>query len=219
MSDFVLEIGAENIPASYLPPAAEQLREDARAVLARNRLVHGQIDTAATPRRLVLTVRGLSGRQEAGEEVLTGPPVARAFLPDGNPTPAAEGFARAQGVPVDRLERIRTQKGEYLGVRKRLARRGASAVLSAELPALIAGLKFPKAMKWEATGARFARPVRWIVALHGRDVVAVSFAGVRAGRVTWGRPWMRDEHRSIPDAGAYAARVKSLGVILDPATR
>lgn len=219
MNDFVLEIGAENIPASYLPPAALQLREDARAMLARHRLVHAEIHSAATPRRLVLVVTALAARQEAGEEVLTGPPVSRAFTPDGKPTPAAEGFARSQGLSVEGLERIETQKGEYLGVRKRLARKNARAVLTDELPALIAGLKFPKTMKWEPAGARFARPVRWIVALHGSAVVPVSFAGVAAGRTTWGRPWMRTEHRSIPDARAYAARLKSLGVILDPETR
>ncbi len=219
MNDFLLEIGVENIPASYLPPAAQQLADDARAMLAGNRLAYTEIYTAATPRRLVLTVRGLAARQDAGEEVLTGPPVARAFLPDGTPTPAAEGFARAQGVPVQRLERIETPKGEYLGVRKKLAQRKASAVLAGELPALIAGLRFPKTMKWEAGGARFARPVRWIVAMLGRTVVPVAFAGVRSGRVTWGRPWMRGEHRSLADAKAHAARLKSLGVILDPETR
>jgi glycyl-tRNA synthetase beta chain len=219
VNDFLLEIGAENIPASYLPPAAQQLADDARAMLARNRLVHGEVYTAATPRRLVLVVRGLAARQDAGEEVLTGPPVARAFAPDGTPTQAAEGFARSQGVPVDRLQRIETQKGEYLGVRKKLARRSANAVLAGELPSLIAGIKFPKTMKWEPSSARFARPVRWMVALHGRTLVPVAFAGVKAGRVTWGRPWMRGESRSVTDARSFPARIKSLGVILDPETR
>ncbi len=219
MNDFVLEIGAENIPASYLPPAAQQLADDARELLARNRLVHGEIYTASTPRRLVLMVKGLALQQESGEDVLTGPPVARAFTPDGKATQAAEGFARAQGVAVERLERIETPKGEYLGVRKRLPRRRTARVLSETLPGLISGLRFPKSMKWEQSGARFARPVRWIVALHGRDVVPLQFAGVTSGRETWGRPWMRGESRSVPDARSYPARLKTLGVILDPETR
>ncbi|HEX5132046.1 MAG TPA: glycine--tRNA ligase subunit beta [Candidatus Krumholzibacteria bacterium] len=219
MSDFVLEIGVENLPASYIPPAVAQLRDDARALFARNRLVYEQIDTAGTPRRLVLTVTGLADRQDAGEEVLTGPPVARAFQDDGTPTPAAEGFARTQGVAVAKLERIQLPKGEYLGLRKRLARKTAAVVLKAELPGLIAGLRFPKTMKWEASGARFARPVRWIVALHGREVVPVAFAGVTSGRVCHGRPWMRGEHVSVADARSYPGRLKSLGVILDPDAR
>ncbi len=219
MKDFVLEIGAENIPAFYVPPAAEQLREDARAMFARNRLSHGDLRASGTPRRLVLFAGALAARQAEGVEVVSGPPVSRAFNDDGTPTPAAEGFARSQGVPVAKLDRVQTAKGDYLAVRRMLPRRPAAAVLADELPGLIAGLRFPKTMKWEASGARFARPVRWIVALHGSSVVRFAYADVSSGRVTRGRPWMRDEHRSIPDAGAFAARVKSLGVILEPEAR
>jgi glycyl-tRNA synthetase beta chain len=219
VSEFLLEIGAENIPASYVPPALAQLREDASALLERNRLEFDQVETTGTPRRLTLIVHGLAERQTAGEEVLTGPPVSRAFNEDGSPTPAAQGFARSQGVAVEKLDRIATPKGEYLGVRKRLPSRKAAAVLEAELPALIAGLRFPKTMKWESSGARFARPVRWIVALFDKQEVRVTFAGVKSGRVTWKRPWMRGEHASIADAKTYRAKMKSLGVIVDPQTR
>ncbi|HXV14139.1 MAG TPA: glycine--tRNA ligase subunit beta, partial [Candidatus Krumholzibacteria bacterium] len=137
MSDFVLEIGFENVPASYLPPAIEQLSADAHAMLARCRLAHGEIYTTATPRRLVLTVAGLADRQSQSEELVTGPPVARAFNPDGTPTPAAEGFARGHGVAVAALERVATPKGEYLGMRKRLPCARTSEVLPLELPALV----------------------------------------------------------------------------------
>ena len=225
MSDFVLEVGVENVPASYLPPAIAQLAADAAAMLERVRLVYDEIYTTATPRRLVLVVRGLADRQTESEELVTGPPVARAFAPDGTPTPAAEGFARGQGVTVDKLARIETPKGEYLGIRRALPRQNASQVLPAELPGLIAALKFPKTMKWEASGTRFARPVRWIVALHGAQVVRFAFADVTSDRETWGRPWMAPprakgaERRTIADAGEYAARVKSLGVILDHGER
>ena len=155
MRDFVLEIGAENIPASYLPPAIAQLEADGRALLERQRLVYESIYATGTPRRLVLSVRGLADRQAEAEEVVTGPPVARAFGPDGSPTPAAEGFARAQGVEVAALERVATAKGEYLAARRRLPRAKAAAVLREELPALVTGLRFPKTMKWEASGTRF----------------------------------------------------------------
>lgn len=219
MSDFVLEIGAENLPASYIPPAVAQLAEDARAMLARCRLEYDEISTTGTPRRLALVVRGLAARQAAAEEVVTGPPVSKAFDENGRPTKAAEGFARSQGAAVDALHRVETPRGEYLAVRKRLARRATKVVLREEIPALIGGLKFPKTMKWEASGARFARPVRWIVALYGRDVVPVRFGDVASGRVTCGRPWMRDERRSVPDAGAYEAAIRALGVVLDPEER
>ncbi len=215
MSDFVLEIGAENIPASYVPPAVAQLGEDARAMLARCRVVYEDVYTTGTPRRLVLSIRGLADRQAEGDEVVTGPPVSKAFGEDGRATPAAEGFARSQGVSVSDLDRVETPRGEYLAMRKRLPRLATKVVLREELPALIAGLKFPKTMKWEASGARFARPVRWIVALYGRDVIPVRFADIESGRVTCGRPWMRDERRSIANAGAYAAQVRAFGVVLD----
>ncbi len=215
MSEFVLEVGAENLPASYVSPAIAQLAADASALLARGRIVHSELYTTGTPRRLVLLARGVADRQAEGEEVATGPPVSKAFLEDGRPAPAAEGFARAQGVEVASLQRVTTPRGEYLAVRRQLARRKTAAVLREELPALIANLKFPKSMKWEAGGARFARPVRWIVALYGAEVVPFSFGGVASGRVTCARPWMRDERLSIPDARAYVSRVKSLGVVLD----
>ncbi|HEX6791049.1 MAG TPA: glycine--tRNA ligase subunit beta [Candidatus Krumholzibacteria bacterium] len=215
MSDFVLEIGAENIPASYVPPAIEQLRADAAAMLERSRIVYDEIYTTGTPRRLTLIVRGLADAQAAGEEVVTGPPSSRAFGPDGAPTPAAQGFARAQGVDVAKLVRVDTPKGEYLAVRRTLARRKTGAVLQEELPALVTALKFPKSMKWEASGVRFARPLRWMVALHGKSVVRFRVADVESGRVTFGRPWMRGERASIADATAYAAALDSLGIVLD----
>lgn len=228
MSDFVLEIGVENVPASYLLPAIEQLGADAAALLVRSRLVYTDIYTTGTPRRLVLVVGGLADKQSEAEELVTGPPVARAFTEDGRATPAAEGFARSQGVEVAALARVETPKGEYLGLRKRLPRLRSADVLRQELPALIGALKFPKTMKWESSAARFARPVRWLVALHGKSVVEFRFADVDSGRITWGRPWLQgmraakgtaSEQRSIADAGTYAARVASLGVILDHGER
>jgi glycyl-tRNA synthetase beta chain len=221
-----LEIGVENLPASYVPPAIEQLSVDARAMLARCRLVHGEVYTTGAPRRLVLMVKELAERQSELEELATGPPVSRAFDADGKATPAAEGFARSHGVAVGDLARIETPKGEYLGLRKRLARLRATEVLEQELPALVAALRFPKTMKWEASGARFARPVRWMVALYGKQVVRITFADVDSGRVTWRRPWMQPLHagkgaeqRSIVDAAAYRAGVSSLGIILDHTER
>ncbi len=215
MSDFVLEIGAENIPASYIPPAFAQLAADATALLARERIAHEGIYVTGTPRRLVLIVRGIAPRQAAGEEVVTGPPSSRAFGEDGKPTPAAEGFARGQGVEVRALERLATPKGEYLAVRKKLARRKSALVLKEQLPALVTGLKFPKSMKWEPGGTRFARPLRWLMALYGRDVVRFRVADVESGRVTHARPWMRGERASVADASGYAAVIAKLGVVLD----
>jgi len=219
VSDFVLELGAENIPASYIPPAIAQCGEDVAALLARTRIAHGPIYVTGTPRRLVVIVRELAPRQSEGEEVVTGPPVARAFDDGGKPTPAAAGFARAQGLAVEQLARIQTPKGEYLGVRRKLACGATGAVLRAELPALITGIRFPRTMKWEPSGVRFARPLRWMVALYGKDVVRFRVADVESGRVTHARPWMRGEAASISDASRYLATMKKFGIVLDDQER
>ncbi len=146
MSDFLLEIGAENIPASYIDPAMKQLGADLEALLRDERLVHEGVTTAATPRRLVAMVSAMSERQDASEELVTGPPVARAFDQEGNATKAAEGFARSQGIAVEKLQRVTTDKGEYLGVQRRLPRRSAGAILRERLPVLLAGIRFPKSL-------------------------------------------------------------------------
>jgi glycyl-tRNA synthetase beta chain len=215
MSDFVLEIGAENIPASYVPPAVAQLAADGAALLARERIVHGEVYATGTPRRLVLIVRDMAPRQAAAEDLVTGPPASRAFGEDGKPTSAAEGFARGQGVEVSALERVATARGEYLAVRKRFARQASAAVLKEHLPALVTGLKFPKSMKWEPGGTRFARPLRWLLALYGRDVVRFRVADVESGRITHARPWMRGERAPVADATGYRAAIATLGIVLD----
>lgn len=215
MSDFLLEIGVENLPASYVDPAGAQLREDIVAMCVAERLEHGEVYATATPRRLVVIVSDLDDRQRAAEEVVTGPPVSRAFDEGGAPTKAAEGFARSQGVTPARLERVSTEKGEYLAARRRLPRRRTTTVMRERLPGLIAGLRFPKTMKWEPSGARFARPVRWIVCLYGSSVIRFRFADVTSGNRTWRRPWIRSEGAVVRSAGSWRRTMDRLGVVFD----
>jgi len=213
--DFVLEIGVENLPASYIAPAFEQLRADAAAMFGELRLETGRVRATGTPRRLVLFVDELADRQTASVETVTGPPVERAFDENGKPTRAAEGFARSLGVDVDKLDHVKKDKGEFLGLERRLPRRPASTLLSERLPGLIGGLRFPKTMKWEASGARFARPVRWIVALYGDKVVKFRFADVTSGNMTFARPWMRGESAVVGNASNYLPAMKKLRVIVE----
>jgi glycyl-tRNA synthetase beta chain len=215
VSDFLLEIGVENLPASYVDPAAAQLQGDMEALCADARIDHGDIYVTSTPRRLVVIVSDMAERQSAAEDLVTGPPVSRAFDENGKPTKAAEGFARSQGVKPSALEHVTTDKGEYLGVRRRLPRRKTTAVLRDSLPEMVAGLRFPKTMKWEASGARFARPVRWIVALYGSAVVRFRFADVTSGNRTWRRPWIRGESAVVRSAGTWHKTMIRLGVVFD----
>jgi glycyl-tRNA synthetase beta chain len=215
MSDFVLEIGAEDIPPSYVAPAYRQLAADAEALFADLRLPWEEIYATGTPRRIVLLVRGLAAAQESAEETVTGPPVSRGFAEDGTPTKAAEGFARSHGVAVSELGTITTQRGDFLGFTRRLESRRASDLLAENVTGLIAALRFPKSMKWEGSGARFARPVRWIVCMYGSAVVPVSFAGVKSGRISYCRPWYRGESVRIRSAGTYLADAGGLGIVID----
>jgi len=215
LSDFLFEIGVENLPASYVDPAAKQLHNDVVALCSGARLEHGDVYVTATPRRLVVIVSDLSDRQSAAEELVTGPPVSRAWDEDGAPTKAAEGFARSQGVKPTALEQVETDKGAYLAVRRRLPRRKTTAVLRESLPGIVGGLRFPKTMKWESSGARFARPVRWMVALYGGTVVRFRFADVTSGNRTYRRPWIRGESAVVRSAGSWHTTMIRLGVVFD----
>jgi glycyl-tRNA synthetase beta chain len=217
--DFVLEIGAENIPASYVEPAFEQLANDAQALLGELRLGWEELYATGTPRRLLLLVQGLEERQASAEETVTGPPVSKGFDESGQPTKAAEGFARSNGIAVGDLLRIPTPKGEYLGYHRKLECKTAAELLAARLPALIGGLRFPKVMKWEPTGTKFARPVRWIVCLIGGAVVRFRFADVTSGNVSYGRPWFKGERVTVRSAESYLKDISKLGIIVDDEAR
>ncbi len=215
MRDLLLEIGCENLPASYVAPALEQLKADAESMMNELRLGFESVTTTGTPRRLVLFVEGLAGVQEARVEAVTGPPVSKAFDEKGRPTKAAIGFAKSKGVSVKDLRRIETDRGEYVGFERRLSRRKAVALLRENLPALVGGLRFPKSMRWQSGKARFARPVRWIVCLYGDTVVRFKFAGVGGSNVSFRSPWLSREKIVIRNAESYLSTMKKRGIIVD----
>ena len=183
---FLLEIGTEEIPDWMIEPALASLSSLFGDLLATERLEAGGIRTDATPRRLVLRAAELAERQADAEELVPGPPVSAAFK-DGQPTGAALGFARKMGVDVAALERHETPRGEYVAYRKKTAGRASRDILAAALPELILKIQWPKTMYWGAKGGpRFIRPIRWLVALAGTEVVPFEIAGVRSGAVSSG---------------------------------
>ncbi|MFQ5512074.1 MAG: glycine--tRNA ligase subunit beta [Candidatus Krumholzibacteriia bacterium] len=215
MSDLLLEIGCENLPPASIRPAFEQLGRIAAQRLEENRLPSEEVYTTGTPRRLVLIVRGLAPGQRSQTETVTGPPVSKAFAEDGKPTKAALGFARSQGVAVGDLRRIPTERGEYVGVTRRLKARRASALLKEILPGIISELKFPKVMHWEKTGTRFARPIRWLVAILGDRVIRFTVAGVSSADSTHTVPWIRRDRIRVRGANHYLAQLRKAGVVVD----
>lgn len=183
---FLLEIGAEEIPDWMIEPALKNLRDLFEGVLAQYSLGGSVAWVDATPRRLVLRATGLAARQPDSEEIVMGPPKAAAYK-DGKPTGALTGFARKMGIGVEETRIESTPKGDYVAVTKKVSGRAAADILAAELPVLIGKIYFPKTMYWTGKGGfRFIRPIRWIVALLGGDVVPFELAGVKSGAVTSG---------------------------------
>jgi glycyl-tRNA synthetase beta chain len=177
---FLLEVGTEEIPDWMIPPALEQLDARFRDFLKASRLNSDSVRVDATPRRLILKAAGLPERQQDTEELITGPPKSAG-------AGAAQGFARKQGLDSSTLETVTTPKGEYFAVRKKTAGRGTRELLAEALPSLILGIDWPKTMYWTGKGGpRFIRPIRWLAALLGNEVVPFEIAGVRSGTITRG---------------------------------
>lgn len=215
-----MEIGTEELPYQFIAPALMSLKEQAERLLTEARLSYGLIRTYGTPRRLTLVVDGLAAQQAAVVKEAMGPSKTVAFDPAGQPTKAAIGFAAGQGVPVDQLEVRQTPKGEYLFAVKQDAGRPSQVVLLDIVPRLIETLSFPKAMKWNEAGVRFARPVRWLVALFAGAVLPVEAAGIRAGNRTYGHRVMRNgKSIAVRNAKRYEEALSRHGVLVDPARR
>jgi glycyl-tRNA synthetase beta chain len=215
----LLEIGTEEMPARFMLPALEQLRDLVAKTLTELRLQHGQIRTMGTPRRLVAIVSEVAETQTPIVREIRGPAKHIAFDPQGNPTKAAEGFARSQGVSVQDLIVKATEKGEFVFAVKREEGQPALEVLSEALPQIIRSLSFPKTMRWEESGLRFGRPIRWIVALLGEDVIPFEIAGVRSDRVTYGRRFTGGQsigkRITLQNADDYEKALEDAHVIVD----
>jgi glycyl-tRNA synthetase beta chain len=215
----VFEIGTEELPPSAAWDGIRQLRELAGPAFDEARIDADGVRAFATPRRLVLMVELVALRQRELVREVRGPAVRAAFGPDGAPTAAAAGFARAQGLDVAALERRTTGAGEYVYAIRREPGGETRTALADLLPAVAGRLSFPRAMRWGAGTVRFARPVRWIVALLGGDVIACEFAGVVAGRETAGHPTLHPRRVEVRAAERYERALQRAHVILDPDER
>ena len=219
-AELFLEIGVEELPYQFIAPALASLKMSTEQALADQRLAFESIQTLGTPRRLALVVRGLKTQQDSVVKEAMGPSKAVAFDLSGQPTKAAMGFAAGQGVAVQDLQVRQTPKGEYLFAVKREEGRAAKAVLQEVLPQLVGKLSFPKAMKWNEAGVRFARPVRWLVALFGGAVLPIEAAGIKAGNKTYGHRVLGAKQGAVVrDFAGYVKALEAQGVVADPARR
>lgn len=202
----VFEIGTEEIPSAPLAAATAQLKTLATAALTEARIEHGGISVSSTPRRLILEVKRLVTQSTPLVQCFKGPAVTIAFDSEGKPTKAAEGFARGKGVAVQELTRAKEGEVEYVFAQVELRARKTEVVLRELLAGLINNLTWPKAQRWGCTEERFVRPVRWLLALWGEHVIPVAFAGLSAGRTTYG-------HRLIAPAPIEVAKADDLATL------
>jgi len=220
MSEGLLfEVGTEELPAAAVEPAVEQLRTLLLSGLDGARLVHGAARTFATPRRLAVLVEAVEQRSPDVTRQVLGPPVKAAFGPDGVPTKAATKFAEAQGVPVQALRRLQTPKGEYLAAEVTEPGRAASALLPGILGAAVHGIEFKKSMRWGEVEQTFARPVQWLLALHGQEVVPVVFADVKSGRMTFGHRFLSPGPHPVGHPRDYPGLLERAQVMAEVARR
>jgi len=240
--ELLLEIGCEELPAAWLPALTSQIGDIVGAQLREHRLpAESPVETYSTPRRLTVRVVRIPERQNDLEELVNGPPVSAAFRPDGQPTPAASGFAAKQGVDVAALERVTTPKGEYLAFRRRQRGRAAVDVLPSVLGGALRAVSFPKAMRWDAAlddgrgELLFGRPIRWILFIYGGRVVPFSIGrtpaaqsgqvqDVPSGAVTYGHRFLTTSGRAgraikVRSFDEYRARLLENFVILERSER
>lgn len=218
-ADLLLEIGSEELPVGDVAAAIAQLPELARRLLDEARLSYDEIIATATPRRQVLYVKNLAERQRDSELAIKGPPARAAYDSLGRPTRAAEGFASRQGVPVTSLQRRQADGGEYVFAVKVEPGAPTPEVLVDLLPCLIAGLRFEKTMRWDSDGVAYARPLRWIVALWGDQVIPFRYARAISGRVSRGLRIEDSPPLTIARAESYWQTMAEAGIVVDRATR
>lgn len=213
--DLLFEIGAEEIPAGFMPNILGQLKQLAETKLNDAHLPFESIETYGTPRRLALIVKGLADASAEISERHKGPSASIAYDADGNATKAAIGFARGKGLDVTDL----VVEDGYIYAETKTTGVPAKDIVSEMLPQLITGLNFPKSMHWGDLDAKFVRPVRWLVALLDDEVIPVEFAIVKSGNVTRGHRFLGADEITIKNAASYVDTLKENFVMVDQDAR
>ena len=219
--ELLFEVGCEEIPAGMLPKAEEELRTNIEKLLSAESLSEGvTVETFSAPRRLTAWVRGLLAKQPDVEAEVTGPPKSVAYDSVGAPTRAALSFAEKQGVHVSNLYLVQTPKGEYLAAKQVKLGRTAAQILTAILPRAVHDLTWPRSMTWTGLeGARFIRPIRWIVAVLDSKPLKLSVGGIPAGDTTRGHRFLGASSIRVQSFADYEKKLHSRGVIVRPAKR
>ncbi len=207
------------MPARFLPGTRAQMAALAVKLFARERLAHAGVSVFATPRRLVLSVKGLAAAQAPQEVVVLGPLKVQAFDGNGTPLPAANGFARKCGIRVKDLQERESEKGARMAYVAKEKGRPAEKVLPGLLAELAGSVEFSKSMRWPQSPFSFARPVRWLLALHGSRRIGVRAAGLTSADVTRGRRFAHPKPIKVRNPAHYFRAVRAAGIVVDTQVR
>lgn len=222
MPAFLLEVGTEELPADFVEGAIAQWQSRIAPSLEEQFLTPGSVQVYGTPRRLAVLIRDLPAAQSDREEEIKGPPAKVAFK-DGQPTKAAQGFARKQGVELDDLELRDTKKGEFVFVRKHIAGRATTEILTELAPQWILGLEGRRFMRWSDGDLRFPRPIRWLVALLDDEIIPITLESgsiqLNSDRYSHGHRVLHPDPVEIPRAGDYLDRLQAASIEVDPQQR
>jgi glycyl-tRNA synthetase beta chain len=218
-NELLLEIGSEEIPAGFIGPALKNMKNSMAEKLAELELEYESIRTAATPRRLTICVNGLVSQQPDREEEFLGPAKKAAFDQDNKPTKAAVGFARSKGAVVEDLQVVDTPKGEYVMLLRQRKGQKTESLLSLFLKDIVVGLPFPKSMRWGEGGTSFARPIHWLVALYGGQIVDFRVGDIKSGATTRGHRFMAPGVIEVKDFAQYVDVLRQNNVLVDIAER
>ncbi|EPQ5228935.1 glycine--tRNA ligase subunit beta [Providencia stuartii] len=211
---FLVEIGTEELPPKALRSLAESFAANFTAELDGADIAHGAVTWFAAPRRLALKVADLAASQPDREVEKRGPAISQAFGPDGQPTKAAEGWARGCGITVDQAERLTTDKGEWLLYRAQVKGRAVSELLVDMTSRALAKLPIPKLMRWADKDTQFVRPVHTVTLLLGSDVIDGKILGIKSGRTIRGHRFMGEAEFTIDNAEQYPAILRERGKVM-----
>ncbi len=215
MNKFLFELGTEEIPADMIAPGLEQLAGSLERALQEGGVSFGGVQRYNSPRRLAVIVEGLPDRQPDREELAIGPPSSIALDAAGVPTQAGEGFARKLGIEAAQLEVVDTDRGAYVGFRRRIPGKPVDTLLREELPKVIGAVSWPRNMYWRESRFRYIRPLRWFVALWNSTPLEFEFEGVRAGRTSRGHRFLGQPSVAIEEPGSYVRALRDNFVMVD----
>lgn len=215
MKQFLLEIGTEEIPAGFVKVGLESLKNGFIKFFSEECITYGNITLYSTPRRLAILIDNVADKQEDRVRETTGPPEKISYDKDGKLTKAAVGFAKSAGIDAAELKVVKTGRGDYLQATVQVAGKDTKEVLSEALPGIITSVQFPKTMRWSDSPIKFVRPIRWILALLGDEVVTFKLEGLKSSNLTYGHRFLSSHSVKVEEPSTYLSILNRNHVIAD----